>query len=76
MARSQKKPKTDGFILYDVLYDDGSRSSNRKVATADLDSLNVEASAKAILAAQDRIIAEQSGRPRGDIKSISKSKIR
>ena len=70
MAKISKKPKVDGFILYDIVYQDGSLSSNRKVARADLSEFDVEAEAKAIIEAQDRTIAEASGRPRGPIKSM------
>lgn len=76
MARIQKKPKLDGFVLFDVLYEDGSQSSNRKVAAADLATLDGDAPAKSIIEAQDREIALQSGRPRGPIKSIKRSPVR
>jgi hypothetical protein len=72
MAR--KKPITDsGFVLFDVIYQDGTRTSNRKVASAEIDALDADASARAIIEAQDRKIAEMSGRPRGPIKSIDRS---
>lgn len=73
MARSNKKPKVDGFILFDVIYQDGSLSSNRKVARADISGLDGDAPAKSIIEAQDRTIAEASGRPRGSIKTIKRS---
>jgi hypothetical protein len=73
MARSNKKPKVDGFVLFDVIYQDGSLSSNRKVARADLSGLDGDDPAKSIIEAQDRTIAEHSGRPRGSIKTIKRS---
>jgi hypothetical protein len=76
MARTGKKPKTDGFVLFDVVYEDGSQSSNRKIAMADLADHDGDAAAKAILEAQDRTIAEASGRPRGPIKTIKRSAVR
>jgi hypothetical protein len=75
MARISKKPKTDGFILFDVVYQDGSQTSNRKVALAELVGLDGDAPAKAIIEAQDRAIAEASGRRRGPIKSINRTLI-
>jgi hypothetical protein len=45
-------------------------SSNRKVATADLDKVDADASARAIIEAQDRKISQMSGRPRRAIKAI------
>ena len=74
MAR--KKPVDAAFISFDVLYEDGSRSSNRKVATADLDIIDGDASAQAIIEAQDRKIGEMSGRPRPAVKSITRSPTR
>ena len=76
MARSIKKPKADGVVLFDVTYQDGSQTSNRKVAMAELVGLDGDAPAKAIIEAQDRAIAEASGRPRGPIKTIKRSPVR
>ncbi|HAC58563.1 hypothetical protein [Parvibaculum sp.] len=72
MAR--KKPMDGEFIAFNVVYEDGSLSSNRKVPTAILDGLADTANAKASIEAQDRDIAGKSGRPRGRIKSIERVK--
>lgn len=72
MAR-KKPPSTDGFVLFDVIYEDGTLSSNRKVAVAELDIIDPDASALAVIEAQDRKIAAMSGRARGPVKSISRS---
>lgn len=72
MAR-KSKPAENGFLLFDVLYEDGTRSSNRKVSSAELDPIDRDASIRALLESQDRTIAEMSGRARGPIKSISRS---
>lgn len=72
MAR--KKPTAAiGFVLFDVVYQDGTRTSNRKVPSTELGGLDGDAPAKAIIEAQDRKIAEMSGRPRGPIKTITRS---
>ena len=72
MAR--KKQQTVGnFALFDVIYQDGTRTSNRKVPAAEPHEHGYEARVKATIEAQDREIAEKSGRPRGPIKSIVKS---
>jgi hypothetical protein len=71
MAR--KKPAPTEFLSFDVVYEDGTRTSNRKVATSDLDPIDGEASAKAVIEAQDQKIAALSGRSRGAIKSITRS---
>ena len=75
MAR-RKRPAVDGFLLFDVIYEDGTLSSNRKVAVAELDALDPDASARALIEAQDRKIAAMSGRDRGRIKSIGRSATR
>jgi hypothetical protein len=67
----RNKPVESSFMLYDVLYEDGSRSSNRKISTANIDPFDRSGSVRALLEEQDRKIAEASGRPRGPIKSIA-----
>jgi hypothetical protein len=72
---AKKKAKVDdSTILFDVVYEDGTKSSRRRVAAADLDPHEQDdASAKTILMAQDQKIAAMSGNPRGPIKSITRS---
>src|SRR5215469_2529504 len=72
MARKKKLPNS-GFVLFDVIYEDGTRSSNRKIDTNELDALDIDASARAIIESQDRKIAETFGRARGPIKSVTRS---
>jgi hypothetical protein len=69
-----KKNRTTEYALYDVLYEDGTRSSNRKVPLSDFEGGDVEKAAKAFILAQDRKIAEASGNPRGGIKSVARVK--
>ncbi|NYZ15971.1 hypothetical protein HL658_25820 [Azospirillum sp. RWY-5-1] len=72
MAR--KKPAVDkGFVMFDVVYQDGARTSNRKVPSADLGGLDGDDPARAFIEGQDRKIAEMSGNPRGPIKTITRS---
>lgn len=72
MAR--KKPGNgSAFVLFDIVYADGSRSSNRKVPSEALGGLDGDAPAKAIVEAQDEKVAFLSGRPRREIKSITRS---
>ena len=70
MAR--KKPADTEFLVFNVIYQDGSLSSNRKIPKSEIDIFEPDASAKALIEAQDRRIAELSGRSRGPIKSISR----
>jgi hypothetical protein len=71
MAR--KKPAEGDFVVFDVIYQDGSLSSNRRIPKSELDVFEPDASAKALIEAQDRKIAALSGRARGSIKSIKRS---
>lgn len=71
-----KRRSESSFVLFDVLYVDGTRSSNRKVPLAALGGLDGDAPAKAMIEAQDREIALASGRPRPDIRSVARSRIK
>jgi hypothetical protein len=71
MARQKPTAKPD-FVLFDVLYEDGTLTSNRKVPSS-LGSLEGDTPARAVIEAQDREIAERSGRSRAPIKSIDRS---
>ena len=72
MAR--KKPVPDrGVVLFDILYEDGTRTSNRKVPGNELGGLEGDEPARIFIEAQDRKISEMSGKPRAPIKSISRS---
>lgn len=73
MARKSKKSVDSAFVLFDVVYQDGTQTSNRKVPSTELGGLDGDAPARAIIEAQDRKIAEMSGRPRGPIKTIKRS---
>ena len=70
---ARKKQATSEFVLFDVIYQDGSRTSHRKVPGPEPYEADFEARARATIEAQDREIAEKSGRPRGPIKSIVRS---
>lgn len=72
MARRSSASR-DEVQLFNVIYQDGSLSSNRKIATTLIDAFNADASIKTIIEAQDRDIAERSGRARPPIKSIERA---
>ena len=69
----RKKSRETEFVMFNVLYEDGSQSSNRKVPADDVSGLEGDEPALAIIEAQDRDIAEKSGRPRGPIKSLERA---
>ena len=68
-----KRKILSSFVAFDVLYVDGTRSSNRRVPFTELGGLDGDEPAKAIIAAQDREIGLASGRLRADIRSITRS---
>jgi len=72
MARKKQQVES-GFVLFDVIYQDGARTSNRKVPAAELGGLDGDDPARTFIAAQDQKIAEMSGNPRGPIKSIARA---
>ena len=61
------------FVMFDVIYEDGSQRSNRKVPRELLGGLDGDKPAHGFLIEQDREIAEKSGRSQPAIKSISRS---
>jgi hypothetical protein len=72
----KKQPVASEFIFFDVLYDDGTRTSNRKVASADVQEWNFDESVRTALEAQDREIRERSGRARGTIQTVTRAATR
>lgn len=73
MARSKKPNPKAAFVLFNVVYEDGSQTSNRKVPGEILGGLDGDEPARTIIEEQDREIAERSGRSRGAIKTIARA---
>jgi hypothetical protein len=71
MAR--KPTKRTEFVLFDIVYEDGTQRSNRKVPGEVLSGLDGDAPARAFIEEQDRAIAEKSGLPVMPIKTIKRS---
>jgi hypothetical protein len=70
----KKPPIVTGFAAFNVVYQDGTLSSHRKIPLAELEGADDEEdAAKAIIEAQDRKIAALSGKTRGPIKTIARS---
>ncbi len=72
MAKKKQNAKAE-FVLFNVLYEDGSQTSNRKVPSDAVGGLDGDTPAWDIIAAQDREIAERSGRPRAPIKAVTRA---
>ena len=64
------------FVLFNVHYEDGSLTSNRKVPAEVLGGLDGDEPAQEIIAAQDREIEARSGRKRSTIKTIERAPIK
>jgi hypothetical protein len=70
---ARKKPTAQAeFVLFNVLYEDGTLTSNRRVPSSALGGLEGDAPARRIIEAQDNEIAERSGRTRSRVKSIGR----
>jgi hypothetical protein len=73
MARKKSKPTENGYALFDVLYEDGTWTSNRRVPRSVLGGLDGDEPARRAIEEQDDAIAEKAGRPRISIKKITRS---
>jgi hypothetical protein len=74
--RSKSAPKVveTGYVLFDVTYEDGSQTSNRRVPRSAVLGLDGDEPARGIIEEQDRAIAEKSGRPQLLIKKVARSR--
>jgi hypothetical protein len=73
MARKPGTKTSGEFALFNVVYVDGSQRSNRRVPAAILGGLDGDEPAKQAIHEQDLAIAEKSGIPALEIKSISRA---
>lgn len=73
MAKRPGARRVDEFVFFNVLYEDGAQTSNRKVPSSELDGVEGDEAAKRYIEEQDRKIAEMSSRPRGPIKSVTRA---
>ena len=76
MARRSAVRRIEDFILFDVFYEDGTRTSNRKVPGSELGGIDGDLPAKTYIETQDRQIAEISGKPRSSVKSLTRARRR
>ncbi len=76
MARKKTKGKAAGITMFNVAYEDGSMTSNRRVANQLLDQSfgdDLQDLAQAAIEDQDNEIAQRSGDRRAKIKSIARA---
>jgi hypothetical protein len=69
----KRRMDTSKFVSFDVYYEDGTRSSNRKVPGEILGGLDGDAPAREVLEEQDRKIAEASGKLLRKISAVKRS---
>ena len=74
MARRPGARRVEESVFFDVLYEDGTQTSNRKMPSSELDSLEGDEAAKPYFEEQDRKIAAMSGKSRGPIKSVKRAR--
>ena len=71
MAKKPGSNPKGEFVFFDVIYEDGSQRSNRRVPAELLGGLEKDEPARGFIIEQDREIAEKSGRAPLAIKSIA-----
>ncbi|MCG7361843.1 hypothetical protein MHZ93_11300 [Roseomonas sp. ACRSG] len=68
-----KQRHSGTWVFFDVLYEDGSRRSNRKVPAEILGGLDGDEPARKLIESQDEEISKASGQPRPVIASLSRT---
>lgn len=71
--RIKSYPKVQGFVLFDVVYVDGSRASNRRVPAEILGGLDGDEPARQLITQQEDEIAAKAGRPSRAIESLTRA---
>ena len=72
MGKKRERVET-GFVMFDIIYQDGTRSSHRKIPASQIGGLDGDTNAKTLIEEQDRKISDMSGVRRGPIKTIVRS---
>lgn len=70
---AQKPGKRTEYVLFNVTYEDGSQRSNRRVPLDALGGLEKDGPALGIIEAQDREVAQKSGKAPLAIKSLERA---
>lgn len=71
--RAKPKAPDSEFTMFNVVYEDGSRTSNRRVPTALLGGLDGDEPARAAILEQGQAIAERSGERPLAIATLARS---
>lgn len=76
MARNKPKSKSATFMMFNVIYEDGTQTSNRRVSSELLDDSfgdSIDDLARTAIQDQDNEIARMSNQRRAKIKSIARA---
>jgi hypothetical protein len=74
MAKRVKSlPQERGTVLFDVIFEDGSRASNRRVSMEILGGLDGDQPAREIIEQQEAEIAQKARRPPRAIQSLTRA---
>ena len=74
MAKRVKQyPQERGTVLFDVVFEDGSRASNRRVPMEILGGLDGDQPARDFIEQQEAEIAQKAGRPPRAIQSLMRA---
>jgi hypothetical protein len=71
--RTKSLPQQRGFVLFDVVFADGSRASNRRVPAEILGGLDGDEPARQLIAEQEAEIAQKAGRTPREIQTLIRS---
>lgn len=66
-------PQERGTVLFDVVFKDGSRASNRRVPMEILGGLDGDEPARQLIERQEGEIAQKAGRPPRAIQSLTRA---
>jgi hypothetical protein len=66
-------PQERGTVLFDVVFEDGSRASNRRVPMEILGGLDGDQPARDLIEQQEAEIAQKAGRPPRAIQSLTRA---
>ena len=73
MARMKKKA-APAFVMFNVVYEDGTLSSNRRIPGEVLEDILIADPAREFIESQDSKISAQSGIKKSKIKSVTRVK--
>ena len=71
--RARQLPQERGFILFDVVFEDSSRASNRRMPMEILGGLDGDQPARELIEQQEAEIAQKAGRPPRAILSLTRT---